>query len=78
MRNVWELPSLPKLSSQLEDAGFEDLKIIDITRTTTLEQRATGWMQFQSLADFLDPLDPNLTIEGHPAPLRAIIAARRP
>jgi len=78
MRNVWELPSLPKLSSQLEDAGFEDLKIIDITRTTTLEQRATGWMQFQSLADFLDPLNPNLTIEGHPAPLRAIIAARRP
>ena len=78
MRNVWEVPSLDRLRSQLEQAGFETLRVLDVTQTSVLEQRQTHWMQFQSLADFLDPEDPNLTIEGYPAPLRAIVSARRP
>jgi len=32
-------------------------------------------MPFQSLPDFLDPNDPALTIEGLPAPKRAIVLA---
>jgi tRNA (mo5U34)-methyltransferase len=32
----------------------------------------------ESLADFLDPADQNRTIEGHPAPLRAIFTATKP
>jgi tRNA (mo5U34)-methyltransferase len=78
MRNVWEVPSLDRLRSQLEQAGFDTLRVLDVTQTSVLEQRQTHWMQFQSLADFLDPEDPNLTIEGYPAPLRAIVSARRP
>jgi tRNA (mo5U34)-methyltransferase len=35
-------------------------------------------MHFESLADFLDPDDPKKTIEGHPAPLRAIFTATKP
>jgi tRNA (mo5U34)-methyltransferase len=32
-------------------------------------------MAFESLGDFLDPNDPKKTIEGYPAPVRAIITA---
>jgi len=34
-------------------------------------------MTFESLADFLDPTDSTRTIEGFPAPVRAIVAAKR-
>ena len=78
MRNVWEVPSLDRLLSQLKQAGFDRLNVLDVTQTSVIEQRQTPWMAFQSLADFLDPSDPNKTIEGYPAPLRAIISARRP
>ena len=41
------------------------------------EQRATAWTFKQSLADFLDPQNPHLTIEGYPAPQRAIVICSR-
>ncbi|WP_272994295.1 DUF1698 domain-containing protein, partial [Spongiibacter tropicus] len=41
-------------------------------------QRSTDWMQFHSLADFLHPDDPSLTIEGYPAPKRAVLIAQKP
>ncbi|WP_133153804.1 DUF1698 domain-containing protein, partial [Vibrio sp. 10N.261.55.A7] len=31
-----------------------------------------------SLPDYLDPSDPSKTREGHPAPRRAILVARKP
>lgn len=77
MKNIGLIPSLPLLAVWLRDAGFVENRIIDITRTTQLEQRSTQWMTFESLPDFLDPNDPNLTIEGHPAPIRAVVTARR-
>ncbi|MFL2534910.1 MAG: tRNA 5-methoxyuridine(34)/uridine 5-oxyacetic acid(34) synthase CmoB [Candidatus Azotimanducaceae bacterium] len=77
MRNVWEIPNLERLQGQLEQAGFTDIRILDITQTTIDEQRATRWMTFQSLQDFLDPENSQLTIEGHPAPTRAIVSAKR-
>ena len=58
--------------------GFEDPEVIDVTITTTEEQRSTEWMQFHSLENFLDPDDSNKTIEGFPAPRRAIVTARVP
>jgi len=51
---------------------------VDVTPTTTEEQRSTDWMQFQSLPDFLDPKDPTRTIEGYPAPIRATLVADKP
>ena len=44
-------------------------------RATIQEQRRTEWMRFHSLADFLDPENPTLTVEGLPAPRRAIVIA---
>jgi tRNA (mo5U34)-methyltransferase len=34
-------------------------------------------MTYESLADFLDPNDDTQTIEGHPAPVRAILIAHK-
>jgi len=39
------------------------------------EQRRTPWMTFHSLEEFLDPEDNTRTIEGFPAPRRAILTA---
>ncbi len=78
MRNVWFIPSVATLEGWLKRAGFRHVRCIDVSRTTTDEQRATSWMQFQSLADFLDPEDPGRTVEGHPAPRRAILLAEKP
>jgi len=77
MRNVHALPSLEMLQVWLAETGFQQIQVVDVTRTTKQEQRPTRWMRFHSLADFLDPLDPGRTIEGHPAPTRAVVTARR-
>lgn len=78
MRNVWFLPSVPALELWLRRAGFTDVRSVDISRTSVEEQRATEWMRYQSLPDFLDPHDHSRTVEGLPAPLRATLVARKP
>ncbi|MCG8379028.1 MAG: tRNA 5-methoxyuridine(34)/uridine 5-oxyacetic acid(34) synthase CmoB, partial [Proteobacteria bacterium] len=75
MNNVWAIPNINTLTSWVKDAGFRDIRIIDVTKTGTDEQRVTEWMQFESLADYLDGKDENKTIEGYPAPVRAILVA---
>jgi tRNA (mo5U34)-methyltransferase len=77
MRNVWQLPTMPLLMDWLERAGFADACIVDVTRSTVHEQRSTEWMPFDSLAEALDPLDPGLTVEGWPAPTRAIVVCSK-
>lgn len=78
MNNVWFLPSTDALLLWLEKCGFKNVKLVDVNRTSTKEQRSTEWMKFQSLQDFLDPDDQTLTAEGHPAPLRACFTAYAP
>jgi tRNA (mo5U34)-methyltransferase len=78
MKNVWLLPTAPLLLEWLEQAGFADPRVADTSTTTTLEQRRTEWMSFESLADALDPDDPDLTVEGWPAPRRAVVICRKP
>ncbi|MEJ2693799.1 MAG: tRNA 5-methoxyuridine(34)/uridine 5-oxyacetic acid(34) synthase CmoB, partial [Candidatus Thiodiazotropha sp.] len=75
MRNVWFIPTPETLVLWLARAGFQNIRVVDVTQTTTEEQRATPWMRFESLVDFLDPNDQRRTIEGHPAPRRAIFLA---
>jgi tRNA (mo5U34)-methyltransferase len=76
MRNVWFIPSAHALKLWLEKCGFSDVRIVDVTATTTDEQHATNWMSFESLADFLDPVDQAKTVEGHPSPVRAVLLAK--
>lgn len=75
MRNVWFLPSVPELLAWLARVGFKHARAVDVTITTTDEQRATPWMDFESLSDYLDPNDRTKTCEGYPAPCRAIVIA---
>ena len=79
MRNVYSLPSIKTLKSWLNDANFKNVRVVDINKTTTTEQRKTPWIgeNGASLEDFLDPLDDSLTIEGYPAPKRVIIVCDR-
>lgn len=77
MRNVWSLPTVSLLTQQLASAGFVSSVCVDVTQTTVDEQRPTDWMTFHSLAHALDSKNPNNTIEGHPAPVRAIVIAKK-
>ena len=78
MRNVWFIPSVPMLKKWLARTGFTSIDVVDVSVTTSDAQRRTDWMTFESLADFLDPKDSSKTIEGYPAPMRAVILATRP
>ncbi len=77
MRNVWCVPIPAQLEEWMCDAGFTDVKVIDVSRTTIDEQHSTDWMTFESLPEALDPENPDLTVEGHPAPVRAIVTGIR-
>ena len=76
MGNVWFLPSVATLESWLAKAGFKHIKLVNVSTTTTEEQRSTEWMTFHSLQQFLDSNDSSKTIEGYPAPKRAIFTAK--
>ncbi len=76
MRNVWFIPSVAMLKIWLERVGFFDVRCVDLNTTSIEEQRVTPWMTFESLASFLDPDDLSKTIEGYPAPQRAVMLAR--
>lgn len=75
MGNVWFIPSVPELCHWLHKLKFNDIRVVDTSVTTVQEQRATDWMTFQSLVDFLDPQDMTKTVEGYPAPRRAVVVA---
>lgn len=77
MKNVWAVPGTDRLVDWVADAGFKDIELASAVRTTLEEQRSTGWMQFESLVEALDPADQEKTLEGHPAPVRALLIARR-
>ena len=79
MRNVYSIPSIKTLKSWLNDANFKNIRVVDVNKTTTEEQRKTPWIgeNGASLEDFFDPLDDSLTIEGYPAPTRAIVVCER-
>jgi tRNA (mo5U34)-methyltransferase len=76
MRNVFFIPDLLTMESWLERAGFTNICCVDVTKTTCEEQRKTCWIQTESLKDFLDTEDSNKTVEGYPAPVRAVFIAR--
>ena len=78
MPNVWFLPTCDTLHEWLEKAGFRNIRLVDINKTSIEEQRTTEWMTFESLPQALDKNDPAMTIEGYPAPMRAVFVAEKP
>jgi tRNA (mo5U34)-methyltransferase len=75
MRNVWFIPSVPTLIGWMKRVGYQHVRLVDENVTSLEEQRSTNWMRFESLKDFLDPDDQSKTVEGYPAPRRAVIIA---
>ncbi len=78
MRNVWSIPTERALHQWLQQAGFVNIRTADISRTTSDEQRTTEWMPFESLQKAIDPDNPDLTVEGWPAPTRITVVAAKP
>lgn len=78
MRNVYFFPSARSLKVWLELVGFEQVRIVDENVTSIGEQRSTDWMTHNSLPDYLDPSDASKTVEGYPAPRRAVLIAKKP
>lgn len=78
MRNVWFLPSCDALVLWMQRCGFENVRVVDVSKTSINEQRATDWMTFDSLDNFLDPNDSTKTVEGYPGPMRAVVLADAP
>ncbi|MDH2999405.1 tRNA 5-methoxyuridine(34) synthase CmoB [Chelonobacter oris] len=77
MKNVYFIPSVAALINWLEKCGFKQVRCVDVEITSLEEQRKTEWLENESLIDFLDPYDHNKTIEGYPAPKRAVILANK-
>jgi len=75
MRNVWFIPSVVELEKWMRRLGWKNVRCVDVSTTNLEEQRATDWMSFESLSDFLDPDDLSKTVEGYPAPVRAVMLA---
>jgi len=73
--NIYFIPTVNALKNWCHRAGFVDIEILYIKKTELNEQRKTEWIDHQSLDDFLDPNDSNLTVEGYPAPKRVYIKA---
>lgn len=77
MRNVWFVPTTTATCHFLERTRFQNIRVVATNRHEPSEQRSTAWNPGPSYADFLDPNNPELTIEGHPAPRRAILLATK-
>lgn len=75
MPNVHAIPGAGVLRGWVEEAGFGGANLVDSSATSTREQRSTLWMPFESLQEALDPNDRTKTVEGHPAPVRAVLLA---
>ena len=78
MRNVWFIPSTDAMCHWLKRCGYHQITLVDVNTTSIEEQRATEWMPYESLVDFLNPENAALTVEGYPAPRRAVFTAIAP
>lgn len=76
-RNVYFMPTRDCLINWVRRSGFKDVELVSHEKVTVDEQRSTELMAYESLADFLDPNDSNLTIEGYPAPYRTVVVGHR-
>lgn len=70
MSNVYFIPTISALMGWCERAKFHKVEILGIKPTTTQEQRASAWIQGESLQNFLNA-SKTCTVEGYQAPVRA-------
>jgi len=73
--NIYFIPTVNALKNWCYRAGFEEVEVLEISKTKLEEQRKTEWINTESLDDFLDNEDDSKTVEGYPAPKRVYIKA---
>jgi len=64
------VPTGSCLCNWMKKAGFIDIDLFCSHPMSDEEQRQTDWMTFESFSDYIDPANPQLTVEGYPAPIR--------
>ncbi len=75
--NIYFIPTINALKNWCYRAGFQEIDVLEISKTEPNEQRKTEWIDTESLNDFLDESDKSKTVEGYPAPKRVYIKARK-
>jgi tRNA (mo5U34)-methyltransferase len=75
--NIYFVPTIKALQNWCEKAKFSSFEVLEVKQTDLFEQRRTDWILGESLGDFLDPQNPNLTVEGYPAPKRVYIKVKK-
>jgi len=75
--NIYFIPTINALKNWCNRAGFEEIEVLEISKTKLHEQRKTEWIDTESLDDFLDNSDDTKTVEGYPAPKRVYIKAKK-
>jgi len=71
------VPTGSCLCNWMKKAGFIDINLFCSHPMSGSEQRRTDWMTFESFTDFIDPGNPQLTVEGYPAPCRILARGRK-
>lgn len=71
--NVHFVPTIKALQNWAQKAKFRDFEVLTTKKTDLTEQRKTDWIDGESLKDFLDPNNSDLTIEGYEAPQRVYV-----
>ncbi|MDC7234119.1 MAG: tRNA 5-methoxyuridine(34)/uridine 5-oxyacetic acid(34) synthase CmoB [Spirochaetales bacterium] len=73
----WFLPTASALKNMLSRSGFHKIEVFENFKLEHEEQRQTPWAIYESLEHFLDPDNPDKTVEGYPAPVRIYIRAEK-
>ncbi|MDK9706688.1 MAG: tRNA 5-methoxyuridine(34)/uridine 5-oxyacetic acid(34) synthase CmoB [Desulforhopalus sp.] len=71
------VPTGACLCNWMTKAGFVDVSLFCQHPMSSAEQRRTEWMTFESYSDFITPGNPDLTLEGYPAPWRIFVKGQK-
>ncbi|WP_448874174.1 tRNA 5-methoxyuridine(34)/uridine 5-oxyacetic acid(34) synthase CmoB [Desulfobulbus propionicus] len=74
---TWFVPTATCLRHWLTRTGFREVHCFCEHAMSSMEQRRTPWMEFESFQDFIDKDNPGLTIEGYPVPRRVFFKATK-
>ncbi len=74
---TWFVPTASCLHNWLSRSGFKEITCFCSHPMSSVEQRRTDWMTFESYQDFIDKNNPERTIEGYPAPVRVFFKATK-
>jgi len=76
MPNVWSVHNERGLEKIILEQGLEIVCSTKPVMTSVEEQRTTAWMPFRSFESAVREDNPEITVEGYPAPLRMFVVLK--